>query len=75
MELKEFLILISEQFLDEDIENVTEVVEFRTLETWDSLTGMAILAIIEDECNVSISIEDFIKLKTVKDLFNYVYTR
>jgi acyl carrier protein len=75
MELNDFTKKISDQFLEEDQPKVTAEIEFRTLSTWDSLTGMAILATIEDEYKVKISVDDFKQLKTVIDLFNYVNTQ
>lgn len=75
MELKDFTKKISDQFLEEDQPKVTAEIEFRTLSTWDSLTGMAVLTIIEDEFKVSIPIDDFRQMKTIIDLFNYVKTQ
>lgn len=75
MELIDFTKKISDQFLEEDQPKVTAEIEFRTLSTWDSLTGMAVLATIEDEYKVSIPVDDFKQMKTIIDLFNYVNTR
>jgi len=72
MELPEFTKKISEQFLEEDQHLVTEDVEFRKLPTWDSLTGMAVITIIQDDYGVNIPINDFLTLKTVRELFVYV---
>ena len=72
MELNDFTKKISDQFLEEDQPKVTAEIEFRTLSTWDSLTGMAVLATIEDEYKVSIPVDDFKQMKTIIDLFNYV---
>jgi len=72
MELNDFTKKICDQFLEEDQPKVTAEIEFRTLSTWDSLTGMAILATIEDEYKVKIPVDDFKQMKTIIDLFNYV---
>ena len=72
MELNEFTQKVRDQFLEIDQPHVTSEVEFRTLSTWDSLTGMAVLTMIEDEFKVTISVDDFNQLKTVVDLFNFV---
>lgn len=72
MELNDFTRKICDQFLEEDQPKVTPEIEFRTLSTWDSLTGMAILATIEDEYKVKIPVDDFRQMKTIIDLFNYV---
>ena len=72
MNFQDFLDKITEQFLEEDQPHVTGEIEFRTLSTWDSLTGMAILTIIEDDYGVSIPVEDFKNLKTIEEIFSYV---
>jgi acyl carrier protein len=72
MDIKEFAEKITQQFLDEDQPNVTVEKNFRDLETWDSLTGMAIITIIHDEYGVDIPVDDFLKLETVGELFDYV---
>lgn len=75
MELNDFTKKVSDQFLDIDQPNVTAEVAFRTLSTWDSLTGMAVLTMIEDDYKVAIPVDDFKQLKTVADLFNYVQSK
>jgi acyl carrier protein len=72
MELNDFTKMISDQFLEEDQPKVTADIEFRTLNTWDSLTGMAVLTIIQDKYKVSIPIDDFKEMKTITAIFNYV---
>lgn len=72
MNLQDFTKKIAEQFLEEDQPMVDHEIEFRKLSTWDSLTGMAILTTISDEYGVTIPVDEFLKLKTVNDLYNYV---
>jgi acyl carrier protein len=60
------------QFLDQDQPLVTPDVPFRTLSTWDSLTGMAIITVIQDDYGINIPVNDFLKLTTVRELFDYV---
>ncbi|MBN1185614.1 MAG: acyl carrier protein [Bacteroidales bacterium] len=72
MNIDDFTKKISLQFLPEDQPNVTADIDYRKLSTWDSLTGMAILATIESEYGVSIPIEDFKQIKNINELFNYV---
>jgi acyl carrier protein len=70
-EFKEFVILFKEQYLDEvgdiDMDN-----KFRELPGWDSMTGMTILLMIEENYNVKIENEQFKKLKTIGDIFNFI---
>lgn len=72
MELTDFTKKISDQFLEEDQHKITSEIEFRSLPSWDSLTGMAVITTIEDEYKVSINIDDFKQMKRILDIFNYV---
>lgn len=72
MDFDRFLTLVKEQFFDEDQQNVTADGDFRKLGTYDSLTGMAIIASLEDEYKISVPVDDYKKLATVKDLYQYV---
>lgn len=72
MELDFFAQKIREQFMEDDINSITTTMDFRTLDTWDSLTGMAILSIINDDFGVDIPVDDFRKLNTISELFDYV---
>ena len=73
MELKEFNKLMSEQFDDYDVSKLNINTTFRDLDSYDSLTGMAMIVIIEDEFGVDISPEEFKNLKTVSDIFNFIF--
>ncbi len=72
MDLSKFKRNITDQFLEEDQNKVTVDGDFRLLETYDSLTGMSILTIIEDEYNVVIPINEYRELNTIKELYDYV---
>ncbi len=46
--------------------------EFESYEEWDSLTLLALLSMIDDDYGVNISPEQFKKMKTVKDIYNFI---
>ncbi len=75
MKKEDFLTVIRDQFLEDDLNLITLDVNFRTLDSWDSLTGMAILAVIEDDFKITIPIEIFKKLNTVQELYEYVISK
>ena len=56
MELNEFLSKFKEQYID----------------SYDSLTGMAILVMIKDNFNIDITDEDYKNLRTVREVYNYI---
>jgi acyl carrier protein len=72
METAKFTKDFANQFQDSDIPNIHFNTEFKKLPTWDSLTGMAVLAMITHEYHVDIPIEEFRNLKTVNEVFIYV---
>lgn len=46
--------------------------EFRQVDSWDSLTGMAILVMIKSEYGIDITVESFKKMSTVKDVYTFI---
>lgn len=72
MDLNIFKENIANQFLEEDQEKVSVDGRFRDIESYDSLTGMSILAIVKDEYNVDIPVEEYRALNSVNELYEYV---
>jgi len=71
MNLSKFTQDFAEQFED-NVTGITETVEFRKHESWDSLTGMAVLYMIEHDYSVTIPVDDFLTLQTPKEIFEYI---
>ncbi|CDN32786.1 hypothetical protein BN938_2717 [Mucinivorans hirudinis] len=44
--------------------------EFRQIDVWDSLTGVAVQIMISDDFNASIPDGKFVEAKTVGDIYN-----
>lgn len=61
-----------EQFIDGDSITVLPETAFRQLPSWDSLTGMSVLVMIQDEYGVEITDEELKQTNTVEELFNVV---
>lgn len=72
MNLLEFTSAVQAQFIDGKELKFSPNSEFRDWEGFDSLTGMAILVMIEDNFNYRMSVSDFLKCKTSGDLYNFV---
>jgi acyl carrier protein len=72
MEKDKFLSDFKEQFIDADTISIDFDTEFRNLGTWDSLTGMSIIVMIEDLYKVQITEVDFKKYHTVNDIYEFV---
>lgn len=64
-----FIEKVIEQLQDHDGSPITMDTVFRNIPAWDSLTGMAVQLMIQDDMNAPISDEDFINAKTIGDLY------
>ena len=72
MDFNEFRKKFIDQLVDEDEKAINEDTKFRDLSSWDSLTAMAVIAMVDDEYKIRIPDEEFRKFNTVNDIFGYV---
>ena len=61
-----------DQYIDAESFTLHPESEFRQVDSWDSLTGMAVLVMIKDEYGIDIPVETFRNLKTVKDVYSFI---
>lgn len=72
MDLKEFVKNIAEQFEDTDTLKINANTKFRDIEDYSSLTGMAIIAMIDEKYSVLVSGNELRSVITIRELFNLV---
>ena len=72
MELKDFVEKFAEQFDDTPIEELQPNVEFKELDEWSSLIALSVIAMVDEEYDVTIVGEDIRESVTIEDLFNRV---
>jgi acyl carrier protein len=72
--VEEFVQKFKNQFIDADSITLTKESEFRQIDSWDSLTGMAVLVMIKDDYGVDVPVEKFRNQKTVQDVYTLVLT-
>lgn len=75
MDKNKFIADFTSQFIDADDISVDENTKFRDIGSWDSLTGMAVLVMIEDEYQVKMNDSDLGKCSTVRDIFDFVSSK
>lgn len=75
MELQDFIQHVAEQFDETPIEEFTPETEFKLLDEWSSLSALSIIAMIDDEYNVTVKGEDVRTSVTIEDLFNIVSSK
>ena len=59
--------------LNEFIENFAT--EFKALDEWSSLVALSIIAMVDEEYDVTIKGDDIRNSKTIEDLFNVVASK
>ncbi len=72
---KEFIEKFAEVLeLDETI-HLNRDTEFRSLEQWDSIAYLSLIAMIDEEFGVVIDGKDFQKFKTLGDLIDFIASK
>lgn len=72
MDIKEFIENFADQFEDTDINELKPETEFKKLEEWSSLIALSVIAMIDEEYDVTIKGDDIRNNDTIEDLFNDV---
>ena len=75
MEFKEFVENFANQFDDTDVSELSGETKFKELDEWSSLIALSVIAMIDEEYDVTINGDDMRSATTVKDLFNIVNSR
>ena len=75
MELKEFIENFANQFDDTDASEIKAETVFKELDEWSSLIALSVIAMIDEEYDVTIKGDDIRNSSTVEDLFNAVKSK
>lgn len=75
MELKDFIEKFAEQFDDTDASEIKAETVFKELDEWSSLIALSVIAMVDEEYEVTLKGEDIRKSSTVEDLFNAVKSK
>jgi len=75
MEISDFLSKFKEQLIDGKEVNLTIDDDFRKTDSYDSLTGMAILVMIKDEFRIDITDNEYKSIHSVSELFEFINTK
>jgi len=70
--MREQFIELFEEILDRDAGSILADDKFREFEEWDSLSTLAMSAMINEEYDVVIPRNEFEKLLTVSDIIDYI---
>lgn len=72
MELKDFIENFAQQFDDTDASEIKAETVFKELDEWSSLIALSVIAMVDEEYEVTLKGEDIRNSTTVEDLFNAV---
>ena len=72
MELKEFIENFANQFDDTDASEFQADTVFKELDEWSSLIALSVIAMVDEEYDITIKGDDIRNSKTIEDLFNAV---
>lgn len=75
MELKDFIDNFAEQFEETDKSEFHENTDFKGLEEWSSLSALTIIAMVDENYDVTVKGEDIRNSVTIKALFDLVKSR
>lgn len=75
MELKEFIENFANQFDDTDVSEFKVDTVFKELDEWSSLIALSVIAMVDEEYDVTIKGDDIRGSETIQDLFNIVESR
>ena len=72
MKLQEFIKNFADQFDETDFTEFTATTNFRELDEWSSLMALSIIAMIDEEYDVTLKGDDMRQAQTIEELYNIV---
>ena len=75
MDLNEFIAHVAEQFEETDASQIVASTKFQELDEYSSLIALSLIAMIDEEYDVTIKGNDLRSAATVEDLFNTVKSK
>lgn len=75
MDLKTFIENFAAQFDETDASVFTAETKFRDLDEWSSLIGLSLIAMVDEEYDITLKGDDVKNAITVEDLFNTVKSK
>lgn len=75
MEINSFIEHFAEQFDDTDISELKPETVFKELDEWSSLIALSVIAMVDEEYDVTLKGDDIRNSNTIEDLFNVVKSK
>lgn len=75
MDINEFVKLFAEQFDETDIQVFSPKTIFKDLEEWSSLLALSIIAMVDEEFDVTLKGDDIRSAQTIEDLYKLINSK
>ena len=75
MDINEFIDNLAAQFDDTPADQIKPETDFRSLPEWSSLIALSVIAMADEEYDVTLKGDDIKGATTVRDLFNTVVAK
>ena len=75
MEIKDFIENFAGQFDETDASVFTADTVFKELDEWSSLTALSIIAMVDEEYDVTLKGDDVKNATTIMDLYNTIVSK
>ena len=75
MELQEFITNFANQFEETDLSVFTKDTVFKDLDEWSSLLALSIIAMVDEEYEVTLKGDDIRSANTIEDLYNIIKSK
>lgn len=75
MDINQFVKDFADEFLDTDPSEFSADTEYKDLDEWSSMTGMAIMSMIENNYGVEISVLEIRMADTIGSLYSIIESK
>ena len=75
MEIQDFISNLADQFEETDKNVFTPETKFHELEEYSSLIALSIIAMVDEEYDITLKGDDIRYANTIQDLFNTIKTK
>ena len=75
MKLDDFINNIIDQFDDTEPEEFKADTDLRELEEWSSLNALSIIAMVDEEYDITLKGDDIKGINTIEELFNLIKSK
>lgn len=72
MEIQDFIAKFAEQFDETNVDKFFASTKFRELDEWSSLMALSIIAMVDEEYDITLKGDDMRQAETIEELFNIV---